>query len=73
MFFATGVHAFVHFRSVGFTLGRTHSTFSLYHGGREKMIANQGFLFRPPLPAQNKRDLAKDTRILENGHDDFLV
>ena len=29
------------------------------------MIANWCFLFRPPIPAQNDRDLAKDTRILE--------
>ena len=37
------------------------------------MITNRSFLFRPPIPAQNNRDLAKDPRIPENGHNDFPV
>ena len=31
------------------------------------------FLFRPPIPAQNNRDPAKDLRILENDHNDFPI
>ena len=38
-----------------------------------EMIVNQGFLFLPPIPAQNNRDLAKDPRIPENGRNDFPV
>ena len=37
------------------------------------MTTNRGFLFRPPIPAQNNRDVAKDPWIPENGHNDFLV
>ena len=37
------------------------------------MITDRGFLFRPPILAQNNQDSAKDTRIPENGHNDFPV
>ena len=33
----------------------------------------QPFFFRPPIPAQDNQDPAKDTRIPENGHNDFPV
>ena len=53
------------------TSGREHSRYRTYHGGQND--CQPGFLFRPPIPAKNNRDLGKDHPIPANGHNDFIV